>query len=196
MAKIKVSEIRAKFPMYDDLTDDQLISGIRQKFYADIPIGKFAGMIDYDTQRATMQREITDENGSLRNFAAGAGKALTDTARGVGQFFGGGPSRADVDAIQRQDAGLMDTKAGIAGNFTGTIAPALLTAAIPGVNGLVGASAVGAGMGLLQPVGTEDSRLKNTAIGGVAGAGGVAAGRLHSRRARQDRRPRNPALCR
>jgi hypothetical protein len=54
---------------------------------------------------------------------------------------------------------------------------AVPTLAIPGAATLRGASLIGAGQGFLQPVGSEDSRLVNTALGGAAGAGGVAAGR-------------------
>lgn len=178
MEKIKVSEIRAKFPMYSDLSDDQLLSGIRQKFYADIPMPKFAALIDYDTQREGLQKEITDEAGAVGNFRAGMGKAFADTARGVGQLVGLGPDRAEVDEIKRRDAGLTNTTAGAVGNFVGQVAPAVATVAIPVAAGLRGAAAIGAGMGAAQPVGTTDSRIQNTAIGGAAGAGGVAAGRL------------------
>lgn len=177
MAKIKVSEIRAKFPMYDDLSDDQLLSGIRSKFYADIPMPRFAAMIDYDTQRQALQKEITDEAGVIDNARAGFGKAVTDTVRGVGQLFNMGPSRAEVDQIQREDAGLMDTAAGTVGNFTGQVVPAALSVAIPGAAGFLGATALGGAMGAAQPVGTNDSRLSNTALGAAFGAGGVAAGR-------------------
>ena len=177
MASIKVSEIRAKFPMYSDLSDDQLISGIRQKFYADIPMPKFAAMIDYDTQRAALQKGITDENGAVGNFAASMGKAFFDNARGVGQMVGLGPSRSETDATKRLDAGLMDTTAGTLGYFTGQVLPAIATVAIPGAATLRGAAAIGGAMGAAQPVGVEDSRIQNAALGAAAGAGGVAAGR-------------------
>jgi hypothetical protein len=178
MEKIKVSVIRAKFPMYQDMSDEQLLMGIRTKYYGDIPMGKFATMIDFDTQREAAQKQIVDDMGPMRTFAAGMGKAFVDTARGAGQLVGLGPSRAEMDEIKQRDAGLMKSTAGTVGNFTGQVLPALATLAIPGAATLRGAAAIGAGMGLSQPVGTEDSRIQNTALGGAAGAGGVAAGRL------------------
>lgn len=177
MAKIKVSEIRAKFPMYQDLNDDQLISGIRQKFYSDIPIGKFAGMIEYDTQREALGKELTDGMSATDTLRAGFGKAFSDTGAGLSQLFGG-TSRADVDETAKRDAALMNTTGGKVGNFSGMVAQAVPTVALPFAAGLRGAALVGGAMGGLQPVGTEDSRLQNIGIGGAAGAGGVAAGRL------------------
>lgn len=41
MTKLTVADVRAKFPEYPDLTDDQLLEGVRRKFYNDIPREKF-----------------------------------------------------------------------------------------------------------------------------------------------------------
>lgn len=109
-------------------------------------------------------------------FLAGAGKAFADIGRGVGQLVGA-VSREEVDESKRLDAPLMNTPAGMAGNVTGNVAAAVPTVAIPGAASMLGAAAVGAGMGAVQPVGTEDSRLQNIALGGGAGAAGVAATR-------------------
>lgn len=177
MAKIKVSEIRAKFPMYADLSDDQLLSGIRQKFYADIPPAKFASLIDYDTQREALGKEVTAGMGTVDRLRAGAGKAFADLGRGAAQLVGA-VSREDVDDVKQRDAALMDTGAGFAGNIVGNIAAAVPTVVIPGAATLRGAAAIGGVMGGLGPVGTDDSRLGNMALGGAAGAGGVLAGRV------------------
>jgi outer membrane murein-binding lipoprotein Lpp len=176
MATIKVSEIRAKFPMYQDLSDDQLISGIRSKFYSDIPIGKFASMVEYDTQREALAREQIGSMGGIDKARAGFGKAVSDIGTGIGQMLGV-VDQQDVDSAKRRDAPLMRTGAGMAGNIAGNVSMAIPTAFIPGAATLPGAAAVGAGMGMLQPVASDESRLANTAIGGFAGAGGVVAGR-------------------
>lgn len=173
MATIKMSEIRAKFPMYDDVSDEQLVIAVRSKFYPDIPMPKFAAMIDQDTQRAKLQKGITDEMSGVDTFRAGFGKAFSDAGQGVKQMLGGA-SRADVDETKRLDAGLMSTTGGTAGNVTGNVALAIPTVAIPGTAGLRGAAAIGAALGGIQPVGTDDSRLLNMGVGGAAGAGGVA----------------------
>jgi hypothetical protein len=169
---IKLSEIRAKFPMYSDLSDDQLISGIRQKYYSDIPIGTFTKQIEYDTQRT----DPTAGMSGVNKFRAGIGKGMSDTVRGIGQVVGAVPQQ-DIDETAKLDRALNNTGAGMAGNVAGNIALAIPTLAVPGASTLRGAALIGAAQGAAQPVETGQSRLQNAAIGGAAGAGGVAVGR-------------------
>lgn len=113
--------------------------------------------------------------GNLENFRAGAGKSFVDIGRGIGQLVGA-QSREDIDAARKLDAPLMGTKAGIAGNITGSIAAATPTAFIPGVNTYTGAALVGGGLGAIQPVGTGESRALNTGIGAIGGVTGKYLG--------------------
>lgn len=168
--KISVAEIRAKFPMYADMPDDQLVIGIRQKFYPDIPIGEFAKRVEYSPI------DPTDGMSGFEKFSAGVGKGMTDTVRGIGQLVGA-VSQQEVDDVKKRDAALNNSGAGMAGNVVGNIALALPTIAIPGAATLRGASLIGAAQGLAQPVASDESRLSNAALGGGAGAGGVALGR-------------------
>jgi hypothetical protein len=123
-------------------------------------------------------------------FLAGAGKAFSDIGRGVSQLtdeyvFRHDPQnlakvkqagQAEVAESRQRDAALMDTTAGTVGNVVGTVAAAAPTLAIPGANTVTGAAAIGAGMGALQPAVSDEERLKNTAIGGGAGAAGQYIG--------------------
>lgn len=43
MTKLTVADVRAKFPQYEDLSDEQLLEGVRRKFYSDIPRETFFG---------------------------------------------------------------------------------------------------------------------------------------------------------
>lgn len=165
--KISVAEIRAKFPMYSDLSDDQLVIGVRNKFYADIPIGEFTKRIEYKTP------DPTEGMSGLDKFRAGVGKAFTDIGRGAGQIVGA-VSRDDVAESRKVDAPLMDTGAGVAGNLAGNVALLAPTAMIPGANTVTGAGVVGATAGLLQPSTSTRETLTNVAIGGAGGATGQA----------------------
>ena len=122
-------------------------------------------------------------------FFAGAGKGMTDVVRGGGQLARdalgnrvgdaiGAPTQADVDATKMRDAPLLATGAGVAGDVTGTIAASLPAVLVPGAATLRWAAAVGAGLGLAQPVASDESRVKNTLVGGAAGGAGVIAGRV------------------
>ena len=104
------------------------------------------------------------------NFLAGAGRAFTNIGRRAGQVTGS-VSEADIDEANRLDKPLLDTKAGLAGEIGGNVAMFAPTAAIPGVNKVTGSGLVGALIGAAQPTGTEDSTLKNMALGGLFGAG-------------------------
>lgn len=171
---LKMSEIRAKFPMYSDLNDEQLLMGVRQKFYADIPPNKFYSKIDFDTERARL--DPTNDMGTGARLLAGAGKGLTDVARGVGQAFGL-VSRDDVAESRRLDQALVNTGAGKVGNVAGAVAATLPAAFIPGANTLAGAGLIGAGTGLLAPSTSTQETLTNTGMGAALGPASLLAGR-------------------
>lgn len=130
------------------------------------------------------QLDPTEGMSGTDKFFAGAGKAFYDIGRGAGTLVTdiapsaakyGFATRADVDEAKKRDAALMNTGAGIAGNITGNIAAYAPLALIPGAATVGGGAAIGAATGLTQSVGTDDSRLKNVAIGGVAGGAVPAA---------------------
>lgn len=152
----------------------------------------------YDPESPEFQERMGPTRGmsSFEKFRAGWGKASVDLGRGIKQIsptmlepFGipkalwraatgekdprDEQMRKDQDIVNRNDAPLMRTKAGIAGNLSGSVANTLPTMFVPGVNTYAGASLIGAGTAALQPVGTNDSRLKNMALG----AGGAMAGK-------------------
>lgn len=112
----------------------------------------------------------------VNRFLAGAGKASTDIVRGAGQMAGL-ESRKNVVDSRALDAPLMKTGAGKAGFITGTAADALPAAFIPGANTMLGAGAIGAGMGLLQPSTSTGETAQNTALGGATGPLGLLLGR-------------------
>lgn len=128
------------------------------------------------TQKAEPKTfDPTEGMSTTEKFLAGAGKAFVDAGRGVGQLVGL-VDRKDIDEAKKLDAPLMNTGAGTVGNIVGNVAAYAPLAVIPGANTIAGGALVGAGAGALQPVGTDDSRLNNAAIG--AAAGGVVPAAL------------------
>jgi len=170
--KVKLSAIRAQFPMYADVDSAQLLGALHKKYYSDIPRGQFLQSIDYDTERI----DPTADMSGVQKFVAGYGSAIPRLARGVGQRLGL-VSQEEVDQANAYDAPLMNTGAGTAGNIAGNIAAALPTVAIPGAATIGGASTIGAVQGFVAPTSSGESVLKNTALGGIAGGGSVIAGR-------------------
>lgn len=128
---------------------------------------------EYDASSPEFQERVSPLSGSnFQNFRAGMGKGFVDLARGVGQAVGVGPSREQIDTARERDAALMNTKAGFTGNLAGTVAGAAPTMFIPGANTYTGAALIGAGLGAAGPVGTQDSRLSNAALGAAGGVAG------------------------
>ena len=173
-------------------TQDEIIQAIRaaDKAGDSVSVRKLGAYLKTMPQAAApAEYDPTEGMSTADKFFAGAGKAITDVGRGVGQLARdvmptraadalGLPTQADIDEAKRLDAPLMRTTAGTVGNVTGNVAAALPAMFIPGAQGLGGAAATGAVMGLTQPVASDESRLKNVAMGAGAGAAGVVAGRV------------------
>jgi len=172
MMPVKLSEIRAKYPMYEGVSDAELLGALHRKFYSDIPRDKFLGAIDYDTSRI----DPTADMSGTQKVLAGIGKGMTDLVRGAGQRLGL-VSQSEIDSARANDAPLMKTGAGQVGNVLGKVAVGLPAAFVPGANSLTGAALIGGAQGALEPTAADESVLQNMLIGGAAGAGGVAAGR-------------------
>lgn len=133
---------------------------------------------DYDATGSTADR-----------FLAGAGKAFVDLGRGAEQIGAQAGEKVGlvspettqniqqgIDESRVRDAPLMKTTAGKVGNVVGGVAAYAPAALIPGVNTFLGAAALGAGMGALQPTATGESKGANVALGAASGVAGKAVG--------------------
>jgi len=159
----------------EDATDDQIIQAAQAAF----------GQKQASAQRAAAQleqdRKTYDPTVGMsggERFLAGTGKAFADIGRGVRQYLPqvlGGLSNEQIAETRALDQPLMNTGAGVAGNITGNVAAAIPAAFVPGANTVVGAGLTGAAYGALQPGVDASERIKNTGIGGVAGAAVPAA---------------------
>lgn len=121
-------------------------------------------------------RDPTEGMSTMQKVLAGAGKGFYDIGRGVGQILGMVPQE-DIDEAARLDRPLMKAGAGVTGNVLANMAAFLPTAAIPGVNTVLGSAALGGAAGAIQPVETGDSRLRNTTQGAMLGGAVTAATR-------------------
>lgn len=118
-------------------------------------------------------RDPTAGMGFFDKFNAGAGKAVADIGRGIGQKVGL-VSNADVAESRRIDAPLMKTKAGLAGDIGGNLALLAPAGLIPGAATVPGAAVVGGVIGALQPSASTGEAFLNTGLGAAGGAGGQA----------------------
>lgn len=180
-------------------TQDEIIAYAQSQFQK--PDLRKTNPAEYDPSSSEYQEKYGALSKSdFQNARAGFGKAFVDLGRGAKQLspstftgpaglikagikkFQGVEDERDIaarkaqDEVNKRDAALMGTKAGIAGNITGNVAAALPTMFVPGVNTYTGAGLVGAGLGALQPVGTNQSRTQNMALGAAGGMAGKYVG--------------------
>lgn len=167
---------------------------------------------EYDSASPEFQAKYGATSGmsGMQKVMAGAGKSVMDTGRGLKQLgmeaydlvrpkqakdlIVGTPAeqyRQQMSQVQQQDANLMSTGAGVAGNIAGTLATTLIPAGAVSQVGkasaigniargfinpqsIRAAAAGGAALGAIQPVGTEGSRVANMGIGALTGGAGQA----------------------
>lgn len=73
MADLTMADVRAKYPQYSDLSDEQLAKGLHEKFYSDMPFDAFASKIGLKAQKVEapkQQSSALPANAGLANFAA------------------------------------------------------------------------------------------------------------------------------
>jgi hypothetical protein len=141
------------------------------------------------TQTKQETYDPTEGMAEWQKVAAGAGKAIVDTGRGLGSLVGL-TSQQEIDDAKRRDAPLMKSGAGIAGNIGGNLMTMVGPAAALGAAGkaahipqmvnaarafmmpktVLGAGAAGGAMGAIQPVASDESRLTNIGVGTIGGA--------------------------
>lgn len=146
--------------------------------------GATSGMSGMDKFMAGAGKSVVDIGRGLLQLGAEGGNKIglvsDQTAQGL---------RQNQDDVNQRDADLMSTGAGLAGNVAGTLATTLLPAGmlakagtaakLPGLTSAANAmlnpgtyrAAMGAGavLGALQPVGTDQSRTQNMALGAATG---------------------------
>lgn len=129
------------------------------------------------TPRATGTIDPTEGMSNAQKLLAGAGKAFVDVGRGVGQLIGA-VSKEDIDKARELEAPLMNTTAGNVGNVVGNLAAYAPLAFVPGANTVAGSALIGGASGAIQPTGTGESAIQNSATGAIAGAAIPAAARI------------------
>lgn len=167
-----IAEIRQQFPMYADVPDGELVRGLHEKFYKDMPYADFLKNIDFRGQH-----DVTQDMSGMEKFNAGMGLAFTNIGRGAKQLFG---LPSDFQENKASDRALTRTGAGAAGNIAGNIAAFAPLSVIPGANTVAGAGAIGGIMAGFQPTDTPMEKVVNIGTGTALGAGTQAVAQYPS----------------
>lgn len=119
-------------------------------------------------------QQLEDTN-FLENLAIGAGGGLTGMYLGAKQALGL-DDPGEIAEHEQSMAPVRETTGGMIGDVGGKIAAAAPLALVPGANTLAGAALVGGGLGAMEPVGEDESRLANVGLGVAGGAVGQKTG--------------------
>jgi len=177
---MNIYQFRREHPEYGDMDDVELATKLHAKSYSDMPKEQFFEAFEVVVPDSRSIYEQQAEKDSIYdNTMAGIGGGMTSMYEGAKQLVGLG----DEEAIQQHKdamAGLNTTGGGMVGDIIGQTA-ATFPAMMVGGATLPGAAAIGAGVGALQPVTEDESRLANMGMGGIGGAAGKYLGDKVSR---------------
>lgn len=190
-----MAEVRSKFPMYEDVPDDQLLSALHKKHYSDMPFEQFNASIDRGQKPVGMSPQAQAYRGEyapaqpnvVEQFVGGAKHAWDRAAAGLEAAIPGGRalsqalSQPDLQQLVQQggqfvkETGPASTVGQIAGDVAMSAPVALkvfkgLNAARGLKSALAGEAAINAGYGAL----TADEG--NAGQGALTGAAATALG--------------------
>jgi hypothetical protein len=176
---VEYNGARIEFP--DGMPPAEIEAAIRKNALS-LP-SKAAAQVENDAISQGARNFAINDVSDWDRLAAGAGKAVADLGRGLGQYI---PNirdgelstlvtRGNVAESRQLDAPLMNTTGGRVGNLASNLAMLAPTAFIPGANTLTGAAVIGGVTGALQPSTSTQETLTNTALGGIAAPATIMA---------------------
>lgn len=87
---MNITEIRQKYPMYSDLSDQQLVDGLHAKYYSDMPKEEFYSKVGLSSAKPTPAEESDKIGDALLQKGKEAAGAVTGGALGLADFVYGG----------------------------------------------------------------------------------------------------------
>ncbi|PSH66700.1 hypothetical protein CU102_17990 [Phyllobacterium brassicacearum] len=79
-----IADIRAKYPQYNDLSDEQLANAVHRKFYSDIPVAEFNSKIGLPTQPSVAGDLVKSTGQGLREGVEGIAGQFGDIPNALG----------------------------------------------------------------------------------------------------------------
>lgn len=83
---MNIQEIRAKYPQYNNLTDEQLAQGLHKKYYPDMDFADFSQRIGLSPQNNTSQDVLGAVSSFDTGYSAGFGKKLGGLINAIGSY--------------------------------------------------------------------------------------------------------------
>jgi len=191
---MNISEIRAKYPQYSDISDGDLVKALHTKYYSDMPYQDFERKVFAQTPAKIgvegmpeAVKEASKEFGAASKFAIGGAGAINRFAMRLKQLSGKALTPDEIRGLKEYEALNQASNAAVAGdigmNVLSTAIPA--TAAQAGATGIaahvvprflaptLGAAATGAAItGATEPVMEGESAAGKMLLGAAGSAAG------------------------
>jgi hypothetical protein len=111
---MNLKEFRAQYPQYDDLSDDQLVTGLHQRFYSDLPKEDFFKQIGYTAEKqgsslvGSLQKGIVNAKQAYQQYVLSELTNLqeADKAKYGANYENAPPS--ELPKIQERDVAIAD----------------------------------------------------------------------------------------
>jgi len=84
---MNIQELRAKYPEYNDLDDEKLVTGFHSKFYSDIPLDQFKSKLGFKQDSGF---EFGSAASAVGRTALGIAGAIPQGLRAIGETAAGG----------------------------------------------------------------------------------------------------------
>lgn len=130
-----LAEVRAKFPQYSDLNDEQLLDGLHRRFYADMPRDEFEKRVGFKPPVTVAETASDVGMSGLRGFNKGLADIASLPYRGVdwvGEKLTGGDFLPNVETLPGWRYYLNPEKPKTqAGRFADQVGQAVGSSAIP-----------------------------------------------------------------
>lgn len=132
-----ITDIRAQFPQYSDLDDQQLLDGLHRRFYSDMPRDEFEQRVGYKREPEPTTADAVAETGefAVRGFNKGLVGIATAPYRAldwVGEKITGGDFMKNIEELPAYRPFLKQPEARTtAGRYAGAAGEAVGASAIP-----------------------------------------------------------------
>lgn len=83
-----MAEVRAKFPQYNDMSDQQLAGALHKKFYSDMPEAEFNAKVGLSAPQAPVQAQAAPTPGYGEDMLRSAGSGLRSGVEGMAGMLG------------------------------------------------------------------------------------------------------------
>ena len=108
---MEFSQVRAQYPQYNDLSDQQLAEAIHQKYYSDLPFDEFSAKVGYSVAPSTADQE------KVTSTSQRVMRGMRDPANGLAQMLFNSVPDSIRNNMNAADKWLFEKTNGLFGSY-------------------------------------------------------------------------------